>query len=480
LWSLAWSSDGTRLASGGQDGTVNIWDPATGAVLLTLSGNGKAVRSVAWSPDGRRLAAGGEDGIVRILDVAAGQVTLTFRGHGSNGVCAVAWSPDGARLASGSWDHLVKVWDAGSGAEIFTLRGHENQVTALAWSADGARLASASGDRTVKVWDAATGKETLTLHGHTNWPYAVAWSPDGLRLASASEDGTIKLWDAATGKETLTLRGHTGSVWSVTWSPDGRQLASGGFDGTVKVWDATVGCTVTRSPRLLPLLDSRIAANPEAAQDLRLRAEVFAGLGKWDRAAADFQRACSSNPDKAAPWFQTGWWVVGPYPDDLKAAYTPETDPDPFRPVAPATPDPSAGPSAPGEGTDRPWRATDADAQEFLDLGALFDHAEHISAYALMRVFSSEKRETTILLGSDDGVRLWLNGKLVHENPAQRAAGHDQDAVPVTLEAGWNTLLAKVVNVTGDHALYLRLSDKPGDRARAQAARPAPGDLPGP
>jgi hypothetical protein len=421
---------------------------------LTLFGNGKAVRAVAWSPDGRRLAAGSEDGAVRILDVVAGQVVYTFRGHSANGVTAVAWSPDGSRLASGSWDHQVKVWDAGSGAEIFTLAGHGNEITALAWNGDGTRLASASGDRTVKLWDPATGKETLTLHGHTNWPYDLAWSPDGLRLASAGEDGTVKLWDPAAGRETLSLRGHAGSVRSVAWSPDGSRLASGDVNGTVNVYDATVGYTVIRSQRLLPILDRRIAADPRA-DDLRLRAEVFAGRGDWEKAAADFQQACSLNPGNAPPWFQTGWWVTGPYPDDLQAIYPPENNSDPFKA---------------GEATGVTWRAADAESQEFLDLGALFDHAEHISAYAVLRVFSGEKRETTVLLGSDDGVRLWLNGELVHENPKQRAAGHDQDVVPVTLAAGWNTLLAKVVNVTGDHALFLRLSDDPGDRARAQAA----------
>jgi WD40 repeat protein/serine/threonine protein kinase len=451
VWSLAWSPDGRRLASGSQD--VKVWDMATGAVLFTVHGTDKTVRAVAWSPDGRRLAAGNEDGAVRIYD-AAGKEVFTFRDHGSSGVCALAWSPDGARLASGSWDHVVRVWDAATGAEIFTLRGHENQVTAVAWSPDGKRLATASGDRTVKIWDAASGKETLTLRGHTNWVFSVAWSPDGLRLASGCEDGTIKVWDTASGKETLNLRGHSGQVRSVSWNRDGRRLASGSTDGTVKVWDATPGFAVERSARLLPLLNARLAANPRSLRDLRLRAEVLAGLGEWDRAAVDVRDYLSRRSENSEPWFQTGWWVVGPYPDDLEDAYPPEAEADPFKPPAGVA-----------------WRAADPEARVFLNLGAMFDHAEHISAYALTRVFCREKRKVTILLGSDDGVRLWLNGELVHDNPAFRSAVADQDAVVVTLAAGWNTLLAKVVNGIGDHALYLRLSDDPADRARALARR---------
>jgi hypothetical protein len=98
-----------------------------------------------------------------------------------------------------------------------------------------------------------------------------------------------------------------------------------------------------------------------------------------------------------------------------------------------------------------------------VDFGARFHHAEHISAYALMRIWSPEKQPALILLGSDDGVRLWLNGRLVHENPVIRAAVPDKDAVPCTLEAGWNTLLVRVANGTEEHALYLRLSGEGAD-----------------
>jgi tetratricopeptide (TPR) repeat protein len=159
---------------------------------------------------------------------------------------------------------------------------------------------------------------------------------------------------------------------------------------------------------------------------------------------------------------------VGPYPEDLRAAYPPEKDPDPFRPVAAVALPRADDKNAPAE---LRWRIAHADARGFIDLGALFDQAEHISVYALTRVHCPEKRPATILLGSDDTVRLWLNGRLVHEYDEPRGAIPDNDAVPVTLQAGWNTVLAKVVNITGAHALYLRLSDDPADRVRALVER---------
>jgi WD40 repeat protein len=457
--SVAWSPDGRRLASASGDATVKVWDVAAGQEVLTLRGHTLGVHAVAWSPDGTRLASASGDATVKVWDAATGQVIHTLRGHGL-GVNAVAWSPDGTRLASASWDGTAKVWDAATGKETLTLRGHTGQVRSVAWSPDGTRLASASWDATVKVWDAAGGKETLTLRGHTGGVLSVAWSPDGTRLASTDWDATLKVWDAATGKEILTLRGHTGRVNALAWSRDGTRLASAGEDKTILVHDATTGYVLERSPRLLPVLDRRLADDPKNVKDRRLRAEVHARLGDWNGAAEDARHYLAVSPDHPR-WYTTDWWVVGPYPEDLKASYPPENNPDPSRPVpAAATPGEAEQPSL-------PWQVVPRDANGFVDFGVLFGGAEHISGYALARVYSPEKQEAAILLGSDDGVRLWLNGRLVHEHPEPRTAAPDQDAVPATLEAGWNTLLARVVNETRAHALYLRLSADPADRARA-------------
>jgi tetratricopeptide (TPR) repeat protein len=246
----------------------------------------------------------------------------------------------------------------------------------------------------------------------------------------------------------------------VAWSPDGTCLASASPDRTILLHDATSGYAVEHAPRLLPALDRRLAADPKNAMDLRLRAEIHARRGDWDRAAADARAYLALSPD-GPRWYATDWCVVGPYPDDLKGSYPPENDPDPGRPVA--------GPAVPGEprGALLRWQTVPRDAQGFVDFGSLFDRAEHVSAYALLRVYSPDERPAAILLGADDHVRLWLNGALVHEKTGPREAVPDEDGVAATLRAGWNTLLARVVNVTGGHALYLRLSDDPVDLARA-------------
>ncbi|RYP19456.1 hypothetical protein DL767_009644 [Monosporascus sp. MG133] len=242
--SVAFSPDGSRLASGSWDCTVKVWDAATGACLLMLEGHGDLVNSVTFSPDGRRLASGSDDCTVKVWDAATGACLSTLAGHGDL-VISVAFSPDGSRLASGSNDCTVKVWDAATGACLSTLEGHGDSVKSVAFSPDGSRLASGSWDCTIKVWDAVTGAYLSMLEGHRDLVYSVAFSPDGSRLASGSDDCAVKVWDATTGACLSTFEGHGDSVKSVAFSPDGSRLASGSWDCTVKVWDAATGACLS-------------------------------------------------------------------------------------------------------------------------------------------------------------------------------------------------------------------------------------------
>ncbi|GAC1406456.1 MAG: serine/threonine-protein kinase [Ktedonobacteraceae bacterium] len=244
---VAWSPDGTRLASGSADNTVQIWD-AEGGNLNIYSGHTKSVDYVAWSPDGRRVVSASDDKTAKIWN-ANGANILTLTGHTDNVHCA-AFSPHGTRIASGSGDTTVKLWDAANGNLLATYSDHTATVWVVAWSPDGTRVGSAAGnahatipDNTIKIWNVNTGITTLTYSGHTSTAIYLAWSPDGRRIASGSVDNTVQVWDAITGTTLLTYRGHNNTVYGVAWSPDGKRIASGSVDNTVQIWDATSGNT---------------------------------------------------------------------------------------------------------------------------------------------------------------------------------------------------------------------------------------------
>ena len=219
---LALSPDGTRLASGGRDGVIVVWDVARRQRLASFSAPGSAVDALVFSPDARSLVSAGADSVARVWDVASGTELRSLSGH-DQPISAVAVSPDGATLATAGDDTKVMLWDLATGKLKSALAGHRSTVRSLAFSPDGSTLASASADSSVRLWNtaAATASSGLPLYGGP--VNAVAFSPDGSRLAVGTSGGAVETWDVASAQRTMVSSVGSGVI-EVGFSPDNSEL----------------------------------------------------------------------------------------------------------------------------------------------------------------------------------------------------------------------------------------------------------------
>jgi WD40 repeat protein len=250
---VAFSPDGQTLASGGSvsDGTVRLWDVASGIQLRVLRGHESLISQLAFSDDGRLLASSSGERII-LWDVATGDALRAIE-TAQTDLNQLAFIKDDKQLISGSGaggaeEQTVKIWDTATGEQLHEGRGQNLfNPAAGSFSPDRKTLlvhdADPANPDVIRLVDVQTRKERLTLTGHEGEVLCAAWSSDGRLIASGGQDNAVRVWDAATGRQSRTLSVNSTVVNSVALSRDGKRLATGNGDGvgTIKLWELTSG-----------------------------------------------------------------------------------------------------------------------------------------------------------------------------------------------------------------------------------------------
>ncbi|MFO0911626.1 MAG: protein kinase [Pirellulales bacterium] len=278
---VEYAPDGSRFASGGDDGTVRIWDAGADELLQVMKERSDEVCAVRWSPDGRQLASISLEGTIRIWDIPAGTINQTLQtGHANReAAAAIDFSSDGKFLVAGHGPNCL-VWRTDTWSQLQAFRESGIAFASLDISPDSSVLAAGDDHGVLRIWELTTGKlvrrERLTdgvtticrlrfsddgqllyclfressflacheMHSgatrqihfrHSDW-HADFLLIDPHLLITSGKFGNISFWSPSRIGPARSLNGHDGPIWALSGSPNRAEFVSAGADGKIKLW----------------------------------------------------------------------------------------------------------------------------------------------------------------------------------------------------------------------------------------------------
>ncbi|MEZ4682440.1 MAG: hypothetical protein R2932_50365 [Caldilineaceae bacterium] len=291
IWDVDWDQETDRIAIGGSDGLVGVWDLQHGQELFSQSIHQILTLSVQWDPHKQSILSVGADDQAILTDPQSGEILQQFDVAG--GLLAGAFfSKDGTKVVTYGGDAVVRIWDVQSGKLLDSLRGHAKGEMQAHWNKTEDALLTAGADGNAIVWNVANAARqssfvTSLLSGHNKqvWSattrlYDAYWNRYDSRIVTVSDDRTARLWTVKNG-ETLAVLPHNRSVLVAAWSRDGSRLATGD-GGTVSLWAKRQSLFDSWSCRRSFVRDTQTIGSPNP-DNWSGRAGVLMECGEWLR-----------------------------------------------------------------------------------------------------------------------------------------------------------------------------------------------------
>lgn len=256
---LFYASDKTKLYAVDSAARVTVLDAETGSAENALAGHAHYAGVLAFDPENDRIAFGGRDGTVKIWELFERTALATFNAHDAP-LSALAFSPDGARLATASRENAVRLWDWSNREQLdeFTLTVGSPQR--LTFAPDGEQVAVGT-EAGVWLWSLNGSTEPRLLSGHGGGAAdLLAYSADGSFIVGGTRAGGLALWNTETGQYVDALEGAQGRQISADFSPDGAMLLTSALGGGVSLWNLMQPDQQAISRAQLPLASQQIYA----------------------------------------------------------------------------------------------------------------------------------------------------------------------------------------------------------------------------
>jgi WD40 repeat protein/serine/threonine protein kinase len=256
---IAFSADGRRVLTGGTTGTVRLWNSETGQPVLPAMVDGEIVDGVEFAPDGRTFVSHGSDRAARLRSTATGQRIGPIIDQGN--IVSVGFSPDGRALVTCGINGAVRLWDTTTVQPLGAGFRHGDVASVATISPDGRLVATGCFDGTVQLWETAIGSPRAgPIPAHGGRVTRAVFSPDGAVLMTAATDGSVRLWDVVAGRPIKAALRHDGVINECQFSPDGKLIVTAGGDHTARLWDGVTGRSLGLPMRhQLPLNDVAFA-----------------------------------------------------------------------------------------------------------------------------------------------------------------------------------------------------------------------------